>query len=290
MSTQPRILVTGASGQLGRLVIADLLRTTPANQIAALVRSDKAAASLSALGVIARLGDYNDVGALEKAFSGIERLLLISSSEIGQRAAQHRKVIQAARHSHVKLLAYTSVLRAPASPLGLAEEHRLTEASLRESGIPFVLLRNGWYTENYTASIPSALAHGAFLGSASEGRISSAARADYAAAAAAVLISEGDQEGRTYELAGDEPYTLAQFAKELSRQTGKNIAYHNLPEPEFKALLVGAGLPEAVAQLLADSDRGASQGALFDDGHQLSRLIGRPTTPFAVTITAALRG
>jgi NAD(P)H dehydrogenase (quinone) len=290
MTTQARILVTGASGQLGRLVIADLLKTTPAGQIAALVRSEKAAASLSALGVSVRHGDYNDVGALQKAFVGIDRLLLISSSQIGQRAAQHRKAIDAARRAQVKLLAYTSVLHAPTSVLGLAEEHRETEAMLGQSGVPFVLLRNGWYTENYAASIPSALAHGAFVGSAGEGRISSAARADYAAAAAAVLASDANPAGRTYELAGDASYTLSQFAQELSRQAGKAIAYRNLPEAEFQAVLVGAGLPGPVAALLADSDTGASKGALLDDSHQLSRLIGRPTTPFATTIAAALRG
>jgi len=286
---QPQLLVTGTSGQLGRLVVDALLKTTPAARISALVRSDKAAAALSALGVRAHVGDYAKPETLDAAFAGVDRLLLISSSEIGRRAAQHGNVIAAAERAGVKLLAYTSVLHADASPLGLAGEHRETEAALRAAKVPFTLLRNGWYTENYAASIPAALAHGALFGAAGEGRIASAARVDYAAAAAAVLTSDEDSAGRVYELAGDEAYTLSAFAAEISRQSGKPVAYKNLPEAEFKALLVGAGLPDVFAALLADSDAGASKGALFDDSRQLSKLISRPTTPFAATISAALK-
>jgi len=287
---QPRILVTGASGQLGRLVIDKLLETTPATQIAAIVRASKAAADLSARGVQVRVADYSKPATLDAALAGVDRLLLISSSEVGQRVPQHRNVIAAAKQAGVKLVAYTSVLHADASPLGLAEDHRQTEAALRASGISFVLLRNGWYTENYAASIPAALAHGALIGSAGEGRIASASRADYAAAAAAVLTANQDQGGRIYELAGDLPYTLSEFAAEVARQSGKPVVYKNLTEADFKAALVGAGLPEGFAALLADSDAGASKGALFDDSHQLSKLIGRPTTPWATTVSAALKG
>jgi NAD(P)H dehydrogenase (quinone) len=288
MSKPTTILVTGASGQLGRLVIAALLKTTPARQIHALVRSEQAGAGLSAQGVQVHVGDYKQPQALDAAFAGINRLLLISSNELGSRAAQHANVIQAARRAGVELLAYTSLLHADTSPLGLADEHRQTEAALRESGVPFVLLRNGWYTENYTASIPSALAHDALLGAAGEGRISSAARADYADAAAAVLTLAGVPSGRIYELAGDEAYTLAQFAAELSTQAKKTIPYQNLSEAELKAVLLQAGLPEPVAALLSDSDKGASEGALFDDSGDLRGLIGRATTPLAATIAAAL--
>jgi NAD(P)H dehydrogenase (quinone) len=176
------------------------------------------------------------------------------------------------------------------SPLGLAEEHRQTEAALIASGVPYVLLRNGWYTENYAASIPSALAHDALLGSAGDGKISSASRADYAASAAKVLTSDEDQAGRIYELAGDASYTLTQFAAEIAKQSGKSVGYHDLPEAEFKAVLVGAGLPVPLAALLSDSDAAASKGALFDDQRQLGKLIGRPTTVFAETIAGALKG
>ncbi|MCP9627077.1 SDR family oxidoreductase [Rhodopseudomonas palustris] len=283
-----RFLVTGASGQLGRLVVDGLLETVPAAQIGVLVRSDKAAAEFAARGLHVHKGDYGRPETLTAAFAGVDRALLISSSEIGQRAVQHRNAIEAARQADVKLLAYTSLLHADTSPLGLAEEHRLTEAALKASGVPHALLRNGWYTENYAASISAALAHGVMLGSAGDGRIASAARADYAEAAVKVLTADAPPAGRIYELAGDTAYTLTEFAAELSRQSGKTAAYQNLPEADYKAALVGAGLPEPFAALLADSDAGAATGALNDAGGDLGRLIGRPTTPLSATIAAAL--
>lgn len=281
------IVITGASGQLGRLVIEELLKTTPASQITAVARNVDRIQELSARGVQARQADYDQPDSLERAFEGADKVLLISSNEIGKRFPQHKAVIDAAKKTGVKLLAYTSLLHADTSPLGLANEHLATEAYLKASGNPFVVLRNGWYTENYTASIAPALTHGVLLGSAGSGRISSAARADYAAAAAAVLTSEG-QSGRIYELAGDDAYTLEDLAGEISRQSGKTVTYRNLPEAEYKAALTGAGLPEVIANLLADSDVGASQGGLFDSSGQLGRLIGRPTTPLADSVKAAL--
>ncbi|CAN5432047.1 SDR family oxidoreductase [soil metagenome] len=281
------IVVTGASGQLGRLVIDALLKTVPASEVVAAVRTPAKAADLAARGVQVRHADYTQPATLEAAFKGADKLLLISSSEVGQRAAQHRAVIEATQRAGVKLVAYTSILHADTSRLGLAAEHQATEALLRASGLPFVLLRNGWYTENYAGSIPAALAHGVVLGSAGAGRIASAARADYAAAAAAVL-TQADQDGRVYELAGDSSYTLAEFAAEIARQSGKAVVYQDLPEAGYKAALLGVGLPEGLAAMLADSDVGASKGGLFDDSHQLSQLIGRPTTPLAVSVSAAL--
>jgi len=283
------IAITGATGQLGRLVIQNLLKAVPASQIVAAVRSPEKAADLAALGVQVRRADYAQPATLEAAFQGVDKLLLISSSEVGQRAAQHAAVIAAAQMTGVKLLAYTSILRADSSPLGLAAEHKETEAMLRDSGLPHVLLRNGWYTENYAASVPAALQYGAVMGSAQSGRIASAARADYAAAAAAVLTKDG-QAGKVYELAGDTAYTLAAFAAEIAQQSGKPVVYNDLPEAAYAAALVQVGLPEGFAALLADSDVGASKGALFDDSHQLSQLIGRPTTPLAEVVKAALAG
>ena len=283
------IAITGATGQLGRLVLQNLLKTVPAAQIVAAVRSPEKAADLAALGVQVRQADYAQPATLEAAFQGVDKLLLISSSEVGQRAPQHAAVIAAAQKAGVKLIAYTSILRADTSPLGLAAEHKETEAMLRASGIPFVLLRNGWYTENYTASVPAALQYGAVMGSAKDGRIASAARADYAAAAAAVLTKDG-QAGQVYELAGDTAYTLSELAAEIAKQSGKPVVYNDLPEAAYAAALVQVGLPEGFAALLADSDVGASKGGLFDDGHQLSQLIGRPTTPLAEVVKAALAG
>ncbi|WP_442776337.1 SDR family oxidoreductase [Sphaerotilus montanus] len=282
------IVVTGASGQLGRLVIQSLLKTVPAAGIVAAVRQPAAVADLAALGVQVRQADYAQPATLDAAFQGATKVLLISSSALGERVAQHGNVIDAARRAGVALLAYTSLLHADTSPLGLAAEHTATEALLRASGVPHVLLRNGWYTENYLAGLPAVLQHGAVIGSAGEGRIASAARADYADAAAAVLIRD-DQAGQVHELAGDTSYTLAEFAAEVGRQTGRAIPYVNLPEADYRGALLGAGLPEPLAQLLADSDMGASKGGLFDDGHRLSALIGRPTTALAAMVEAALR-
>ena len=281
------IVVTGASGQLGRLVISELLKTVAPAEIVAAVRDPAKVADLAVQGVGVRVADYTRPETLDAAFAGAEKLLLISSNEVGQRAPQHRNAIAAAKRAGVALIAYTSILHADTSPLGLADEHKATEAMLAASGIPYVLLRNGWYTENYLASVPPALQHGAFIGSAGTGKIASAGRADYAAAAAAVLTQPG-QAGKVYELAGDTAYTLSDLAAELSRQSGKTVAYSNFPAAEFKAALLGAGLPEGVAALLSDSDVGASRGGLFDDGHALSRLIGRPTTPLAASMKAAL--
>lgn len=272
------IAVTGATGQLGRLVINALLKKVPASEIIAAVRSPEKASDLAALGVQVLKADYSQPATLETAFQGVDKLLLISSSEVGQRIAQHTAVINAAKKAGVKLLAYTSLLHADKSTLGLGEEHRATEELLRDSGLPVVLLRNGWYTENYAASIAPALAHGAFIGAVADGRIASAAREDYAEAAATVLTQE-NQAGKVYELAGDDSYTLAEFTAEIARQSGKPVVYKNLSETDFKQALIGAGLPDGFASLLTDSDAGAAKGGLFDDSHTLSKLIGRPTTP-----------
>lgn len=281
------IIVTGATGQLGHLVIAALLKKVPASSIVAAVRNVDKARDIAALGVQVRYADYNQPSTWDDALKGAEKVLLISSSEIGQRAIQHRAVIDGAKRARVKLLAYTSILRADTSPLGLASEHRDTEAILHTSGVPHVLLRHSWYTENYTSGVRAALARGAVFGCAGNGRISSATRADYAEADVAALTAE-NQAGRTYELAGDTSYTLTELAAEISRQSGKNIGYMNLSEAEYKNVLVKAGLPIAFAALLADSDTGVSKGGLFDDGHQLSKLIGRPTTPLAASVAAAM--
>lgn len=287
-----RILVTGASGKLGSLIAAGLRKKLPDATIVATARNidGDVPKGLAAQGIALRTADYEKLATLDAAFAGADRLLLVSSSEVGKRVFQHCNAIAAAKRAGVKLIAYTSVLHADHSPLGLAEEHRQTEAALAASGLPFVVLRNGWYTENYTGSIPVALAHGTVLGSAGQGRISSAARADYAEAAVAVLASEDGYAGRVLELAGDTSYTLADYAAEISRQSGKSISYTNLPEADYKAVLLKAGLPEPIANLIADSDACAAKGALFDDSGVLSRLIGHPTVPLAQSIAAALKG
>ncbi|MDC7314165.1 SDR family oxidoreductase [Enterobacter ludwigii] len=281
------IAITGATGQLGQLVIEQLLNTVPANQIVAIVRNPAKAEALSQQGITVRQGDYADESTMTSALRGIDKLLLISSSEVGQRATQHQNVINAAKAAGVKFIAYTSLLHADKSPLGLHVEHVATEKALAESGIPYALLRNGWYTENYLASAPPALEHGVFIGAAGEGKIASATRADYAAAAAKVISGDGHA-GNVYELAGDHAWTLSELAAELSKQSGKNVTYQNMSEADFAAALKGVGLPAGLADMLADSDVGASKGGLFDDSHTLSKLIGRPTTPLSESIKAIL--
>ncbi|MFD2163159.1 SDR family oxidoreductase [Paradesertivirga mongoliensis] len=280
-----KIAITGSTGQLGRLVVDKLKGKVSPENIVALARSQEKAAGL---GVEVREADYDNPETLQPALAGIDTLLLISSSEVGKRAAQHKNVIQAAQQTGVKWIVYTSLLHADNSSLSLAAEHLATEKALSEAGIPFTLLRNSWYTENYTGSIAGALAGGAFLGSAGDGKIASATRDDYAEAAVAVLTSAG-QQGRTYELAGDEAYTLSDLAAEVSKQTGKNIPYKNLPEKDYAAALSSFGLPEGLAQAIAGWDVAASKNDLYDDGHQLSSLIGRPTTRLSTVVAEALK-
>ncbi len=280
-----KIAVTGATGQLGRLVIERLRTKVPAGDIVALVRTPSKATDL---GVAVREADYTRPETLDKALAGIDTLLLISGSEVGQRLVQHRNVIEAAKQAGVKRVVYTSVLHGERSTLSLAPEHVETEALLKASGLSVTLLRNGWYTENYTASVGPALANGAFIGSAGQGKIASAARADFADAAVAVLTTAG-HEGKTYELAGDSAYTLTELAAEISRQTGKDIPYKDLPPADYTAALTGAGVPAPWPEALASFDAEAAKGALFDDSHVLSKLIGRPTTSLKESVAAALK-
>ena len=289
MSSAVEYLVTGASGQLGSLVIESLLQKVPAHQIGALVRREDAAAPLREKGITVRLAGYDNAQALETAFQDVGRLLLISSSEVGQRAEQHANVIAAAKAANVGFIAYTSLLHADTSPLTiLADEHNKTEDALAASNLHYALLRNGWYTENYVTSAGAAVEHGAVLGAAGDGRISSAARQDYAEAAAAVLTGSLPPSGSVYELAGDTSYTLADFAAKIAQQTGKPIVYNNLSQDDFASTLQQIGLPQSVAEMLANSDVGASRGGLFDDTKTLSSLIGRRTTPWQNTLKSAL--
>lgn len=244
---------------------------------------EEAVKGLSEAGVEVREADYTRPDTLAAAFKGVDRLLLMSSSENGKRKPQHRNVIDAAKAAGVSLIAYTSILHADTTPLLLAEEHRDTEAALADSGVPFVLLRNGWYTEVFTWRLPLALKHGVLMGAAGEGRISSTARADYARAAAAVLIGS-DHAGQIYELAGDSSFTLCDLVRVVTQASGKAMTYHNMTAEAFKSAALEAGLPEIASRILSDVDDGVAKGALFDEGGALSRLIGRPTTPFAATI------
>lgn len=279
-----KIGITGATGQLGRLVVQKLKERTNADNLTALVRTPEKAADMN---IASRVFDYNKPETLAESLKGIDYLLLISGNEVGQRKRQHESVIKAAQQAGIKWIVYTSLLHADTSSLSLAVEHVATEQALAKSGIPFTLLRNGWYTENYTASVPGAVKAGALIGSAGNGKISSAARADYAEAAAIVLTTPNN-EGKTYELSGDESFTLTDLAAEISRQTGKTIPYTDLFEDKYAAVLTGAGLPTPLARALASWDVSASKGDLYDDSHVLSKLIGHATTTLSAVVKKAL--
>lgn len=284
------IVVTGATGQLGRQIVASLVQKVSPAQIIVAVRSPDKAEDLKALGVTVRQADYSDPASLESAFAGASKVLLISSNDFAQRVSQHTNVVTAAKKANVTLLAYTSILHAETSPMLIASDHKETEHLIRASGLSYVFLRNGWYTENFVGSIHGALQHGALVGSAGEGKFSSAAVKDYAEAAAVVLADPIEAHaGKIYELGGDTAHTLADVAALVSSVTGRTIPYVNLPEAELAQVLVGAGLPEGFARVLANSDVCAAEGSLFSGDGQLGRLIGRPTTDYTVVLTKALQ-
>jgi len=282
------IVVTGATGHLGRLVVEQLLEKVPADQITAVVRSAEKAADLAARGVKITLADYNTPASFDGLFAAGDKVLLVSGNEFDKgRVQQHQVVIAAAKAAGVALLAYTS---APGTlTAALADDHHGTEEALTASGVPYALLRNGWYHENYTESLAPVLEHNAVVAAAGEGRVSSASRADYAAAAVAVLTGEG-HENKTYELGGDEAWSFAEYAAELSRQTGREIAYNSVSVEALTGILTGAGLPEPLAAVIAGVDASIEKGELVVSTGDLSRLAGRPTTPLSEAIAAALKG
>jgi NAD(P)H dehydrogenase (quinone) len=288
MEPHMKLAITGASGQLGRLVVENLLATEPAASLRLLVRSPEKVADLAARGVEVVAFDYSKPETLAPALAGVDRLLLISGSEVGQRIPQHKAVIDAAKAAGVGLVLYTSVLRAQQSGMILAGEHKATEDMLAASGLNYVLLRNGWYIENYLSAVQAEIAHGV-VGASGEGRISAAARADYAAAAAEVL-RKGASSGTIYELAGDTSFSKADYAAELSRASGKPVSYTNLPEAAFKDVLVQVGLPEGFAAIIADVDTEVAKGGLEENSKTLSKLTGRPTTPLSVMVAEAVKG
>ena len=276
------IVVTGATGHLGRLAVEALLRRdiSPDRLVATGRRTD-ALADLADRGVTVRHASYDDAASLREAFAGAEKVLLISGSEVGQRVRQHANAVRAAQAAGVGLMAYTSITRADSSTLLLAQEHRATEQLLSESGLPHVRLRNSWYIENYTAQLPVYLQHG-IAGAAQDGRVSAAARADYAEAAAAVLTEDGHA-GAVYELGG-EPFTMTELAEVVSAATGQSVSYTDLPVEQYTQVLVGAGLPEPVAAAYADGDRGVAEGELLVQCDDLEKLLGRRPTPLAEAV------
>jgi NAD(P)H dehydrogenase (quinone) len=283
------LLITGATGHLGRLVVEQLLAAgVPAGDITATGRATDTIKDLAERGVQVRAVDFGDPAAVRAAVAGADRVLLVSAMEPGGRVGLHRNVIDAAREAGTGLLAYTSIVNAATTTIRLAADHQATERLLRDSGVPYVLLRNSWYHENYTDRLPAFLAQGAIPGSAGHGRISAAARADYAAAAVRVLTTDGHA-GRAYELGGDEPFTLAQLAAEITAQSGKQVRYTDLPEAEYAEALKAHGAPELMADMVAETDAAAAHGALATASGDLTALTGRPATTLSAAVGAALR-
>lgn len=280
-----KIGITGATGELGQLVVQKLKEKNTEAELVALVRDPAKAESL---GLVARKFDYEKPGELSGVLEDIDRLIFISGSEIGRREAQHTNVINAAKTAKVKKIAYTSLLHADTSSLMLAPEHLATERKLKDSGISYTILRNGWYTENYTANIKNAIARGVIIGSAGKGKISSATREDYAEAAAEVISSDAHT-GKTYELAGDQTYTMDELAKEVSRQSGEEVVFLNLSEKDYAEKLKEVGLPEGMANAIASMDSSVGRNDLYNEDQVLSRLIDRPTTSLNQAIKNALQ-
>lgn len=280
------IVITGATGQLGRLVVESLLaKGVPATDVVALGRDDERLAGLAALGVTTRKVDYADTAALAEAFDGADRVLLISGSEVGQRLPQHQNVIDAAAAAGAQLLAYTSIANADTSGIILAAEHKATEEAIVAAGLPHTFLRNSWYLENYTGQLATYTQHGTVLGAAGDGQVSAATRADFAEAAAAALLLEQPQE--VYELGGA-AFSLKELAATVSEVTGTDVTHTDVPAEELTTVLVGAGLPEGYAAVLADADLGLGRGELYVDRADLEGLLGRPATPLTEALRAAL--
>jgi NAD(P)H dehydrogenase (quinone) len=284
------IVVTGATGHLGRLVVESLIeRGVPAGQIVAAGRNTDKIADLAERGVQVRHLDFDAPETLAPAFAGADKLLLVSASEIGKRVPQHRNAVDAAKAAGVGLIVYTSAPKADTTPMRLADEHRATEELIRASGVPFVFLRNCWYLEIYTQQIPTNLQHGAVIGSAGDGKVSGASRADFAEAAAAVLTADAaEHAGKVYELGGDEAFTMSDLAEEITRQSGTKVVYQNLPLEDYQKALEGFGIPTEVAAVLADVDRNIPGGALYVPTGHLRTLIGRPATTLSAAVTRAL--
>jgi NAD(P)H dehydrogenase (quinone) len=276
--TMPIYAVTGASGRLGRLTVQELLaRAVPPSHVVAVVRSRDKAADLADRGVQVREADYSRSETLDAALAGVERLLLVSSSEAGRRVAQHTNVIQAAKAAGTSRVVYTSILNADHTTNPLAGEHQDSERALREADVPFTVLRNGWYTENYTDQIDQYLEAGEIVGASGQGNISAATRQDYAAAAATALLEDG--EGNCiYELGGPS-FDLAELARTITETTGTEVTYRDLPVGEYTSWLQRTGLDEATAHFVAALDASVARGDLETHSQDLERLLGRSATP-----------
>jgi NAD(P)H dehydrogenase (quinone) len=279
-----KVLVTGATGQLGSRIVQHLAKQLPAGSVVAGGRN----AAKAPVGVEFRKLDYTDPASIDAALVGVNRVVLVSGTDVGKRVPQHKAVIDAATRAGVQLLGYTSILKADSNPFLLATEHRGTEEVLAAGKLPYILLRNGWYSENYTSTAAMTIQAGVIRSASANARFSTAPRDDYAAAAAALILRDDHKPGQAYELAGSSNFSKQELAELLSRKSGKQVVVENLSESEYVASLVQVGLPEPIAKILADSDSKSAAGWLFDDSRTLERAIGRPTVTLEKTLDGVL--
>lgn len=282
-----RIAICGAAGNMGQHVITQLLKRTAASDIVVIARHAQTGNRIESDEIEVRHADYLEISSLQQAFADIDKVLLISSSEVGTLAEPHFNVIAAAQLVGIRHFVYTSLLHADSSGVAFAKEHLLTEQALFKSGLTYTILRNGWYTENYISNLKAAIEQCTLVGAAGEGKIASALMCEYAEAAAIVLTTPA-HENKVYELAGDQAYTLTDLAAEVSRQTGINVVYVNLDEPDYRERLIHLGIQPATANLLVNADMGAANGALFDDSGTLQQLLGRKTVSLEQAVQIAL--
>ncbi|MDF2389207.1 SDR family oxidoreductase [Nostoc ellipsosporum NOK] len=292
------LLVTGASGKLGRAVVNHLLDTfnVPAERIIATTRTPANLGDLAARGVTVRQADFDDAASMAKAFKGADRLLVISTDELaiqGKRREQQVAAVTAASKAGVAHLLYTSLPNPePGSAVLFAPDHYDTEQAIKASGVPYTIFRNGWYAENLFMSAPQILASGRWYSSAGEGRISYCARDDMAAAIAGGLAS-GASESKTYTLTGPQAYTTAEVAALITEVTGKPIEVVQLSDEALTEGIKAAGLPEPIARVLVSFDTAARAGDLGMVTDAVEKLSGRkPTTlkQFLEANKAALAG
>jgi NAD(P)H dehydrogenase (quinone) len=283
-----KFAVTGATGHLGQLVVTGLLKKLSPQDVVAVVRNMAKAAGIVQQGARVQVADYGNPDALERAFAGVEKVLLISSSEVGRRIAQHRNVIDAAKIAGVKHIVYTSAPKATTTDLIVAPEHKTTEEYLYQSGIPYTIMRNNWYTENYLPQVEVARKTGAIVSAAAKGRVASASRSDYAAGAIAVLLGQG-HDGKVYELGGDYAWDYEELAKTIGEIIQKPVAYRPVDPRTLVGILKEAGQDEGIAGFIAALDGNIAAGLLAEVTGQLSTLIGRSTKPLKEGLMDALR-
>ncbi|MGO4692449.1 NAD(P)H-binding protein [Glaciibacter sp. 2TAF33] len=281
------VVVTGATGHLGRLIVESLLaRGVAAERIVAGGRRLDKLDDLSERGVRVARVDYSDEASLAAAFAAADTLVLVSGSEVGSRIGQHQAAVDAARAAGIRRIVYTSAPHADSTTLVLAPEHIATENLIRESGLAFTFLRNGWYSENYLGALYQAATTGEIVASVGDARVASASRADFAEAAAAVVIGDG-HDGAVYELTGDHAWDFAELAEAASEVLGTPVVYRSVTPEEHEAELIAAGLPTGTAGFIVALDGNIRDGLLAHTPGDLARLIGRPTTPLAEALGAA---